>query len=118
VILVDTSVWVEHLRTGSSRLQAFLHDDQVLCHPFVVGELASGNLRRRRQILGLLSALPEARSADHDEVLHLLESAHLYGRGLGWVDLHLLASALISDCTLWTLDRPLQMVAAALNVSA
>ncbi len=118
MILVDTSIWVEHLRAGSARLQALLHDDQVLCHPFVLGEVACGNLRRREQILALLAALPEARTAEHHEVLHLLGSARLYGRGLGWVDLHLLASALLSGCTLWTLDRPLQRAAAVLKVSA
>lgn len=118
MILVDTSVWVEHLRAGSARLQALLHDDQVLCHQFVIGELACGNLRKRGQLLGLLAALPEARLAEHHEVLHLLDSARFYGRGLGWVDLHLLASALISGCALWTLDRPLQRAAEDLKISA
>jgi predicted nucleic acid-binding protein len=117
VILVDTSVWVEHLRAGSPRLEALLHDEQVLCHPFVVGELACGNLRRRGQILELLAALPEARRAEHHEVLHLLDSARLYGRGLGWVDLHLLASALISGCALWTLDRPLQKATTTMAIA-
>ena len=117
MILVDTSVWVEHLRSGSGRLQALLYDDQVLCHPFVLGELACGNLRKRQEILALLAALPAARMAEHHEVLHLLDSAHLYGRGLGWVDLHLLASSLISRCALWTLDRPLQRAAAALETA-
>ena len=117
MILVDTSVWVQHLRSGSARLQALLSDDQVLCHPFVLGELACGNLQKRQEILALLAALPAARMAEHREVLHLLDSAHLYGRGLGWVDLHLLASALISRCALWTLDRPLQRAAAALKTA-
>lgn len=118
MILVDTSVWVEHLRAGSARLQALLHDDLVLCHQFVIGELACGNLRKRGQLLGLLAAVPEARLAEHHEVLHLLDSARLCGRGLGWVDLHLLASALISGCALWTLDRPLQRAAEGLKISA
>ena len=118
MILVDTSVWVEHLKTGSVTVQAFLQDGQVLCHPFVIGELACGNLRRREHILTLLAALPEARLAEHQEVLHLLNSAHLYGRGLGWVDLHLLASALFSHCAFWTLDRPLQTAATVLKISA
>ncbi len=118
MILADTSIWVEHLKMGSARLQELLYENQVLCHPFVIGELACGNLQRRSQILDLLAALPEARLAEHSEVLHLLDSAHLYGRGLGWVDLHLLASTLISGCALWTLDRPLQKAAAALQVSA
>lgn len=116
MILVDTSVWVEHLQTGSERLGLFLRDEQVLSHPFVVGELACGNLRNRKEILALLTALPEAYIADHTEVLHLMESARLYGRGLGWVDAHLLASALISGCGLWTLDRPLERAASTLRI--
>lgn len=117
MILVDTSVWIEHLRRGSERLQALLYDEQVLCHPFIIGELACGTLRNRQEILSLLSALPEARVAEHEEVLHLVEGRHLYGRGLGWVDAHLLASALLTKCTLWTLDKPLRKVAAAFKVS-
>lgn len=118
MILVDTSVWVHHLRTGSARLGALLQDEQVFSHPFVVGELACGNLRNREEILTLLAALPEVRVADHHEVLHLVGSTRLYGRGLGWVDAHLLASALISQCGLWTLDRPLQRAAATLRIPA
>ena len=118
MILVDTSVWIEHLRAGSDRLRTLLFDEQVLCHPFIVGELACGTLRNQQEILGLLSALPEARVAEHDEVLHLVEGRHLYGRGLGWVDAHLLASALLTRCTLWTLDKPLRKAAAAFKISA
>ncbi|HET7854732.1 MAG TPA: PIN domain-containing protein [Candidatus Methylomirabilis sp.] len=114
--LVDTSVWVQHLRMGSARLAALLRDDQVLSHRFVVGELACGNLRNREEILTLLGALPEARMAEHREVLHLVESVRLYGRGLGWLDAHLLASALITRCALWTLDEPLQRAAATLRI--
>ncbi|MFQ5881693.1 MAG: type II toxin-antitoxin system VapC family toxin [Candidatus Methylomirabilales bacterium] len=118
MILVDTSVWIEHLRTGNRRVRSLLYDEQVLCHPFIVGELACGTLRNREEILTLLTALPEARVAEHQEVLHLLEAERLYGRGLGWVDAHLLASALITGCPLWTLDNPLQRMAAALKISA
>lgn len=114
--LVDTSVWVEHLRRGSPRLGALLRDEEVLSHPFVVGELACGNLRNRGEILTLLAALPEARVAEHHEVLHLVESARLFGRGLGWVDAHLLAAALMSRCGLWTLDRPLHRAAVTLGI--
>jgi hypothetical protein len=116
--LVDTSVWVQHLRMGSARLAALLRDEQVLSHRFVVGELACGNLRNREEILTLLGALPEARIAEHHEVLHLVESARLYGRGLGWLDAHLLASALITRCALWTLDEPLRRAAAILKIPA
>ena len=116
MILVDTSVWVHHLQTGSAHLRVLLRDEQVFSHPFVIGELACGNLRNREEILTLLAALPEARVAEHHEVLHLVESARLYGRGLGWVDAHLLASALLSRCAFWTLDKPLQSVAATLRI--
>lgn len=118
MILVDTSLWVHHLRRGSARLGVLLRDEQVLSHPFVVGELACGNLRNRQEILTLFAALPEARVAEHAEVLRLVESARLYGRGLGWIDAHLLASALISRCVLWTLDEPLQRAAAILHIPA
>lgn len=118
MILIDTSVWIEHLRTGSTRLRSLLNDEQVLCHPFIVGELACGTLSNREEIMALLTTLPEARVAEHQEVLHLLKAERLYGRGLGWVDAHLLGSALITGCTLWTLDNPLQRTAAALKVSA
>ena len=118
MILVDSSVWVQHLRTGSARLGALLRDEQVLSHPFVIGELACGSLRNREEILTLLAALPTARVVEHHEILHLVESMTLYGRGLGWVDVHLLASALITGCALWTLDKPLQSAAATLRIPA
>jgi len=116
MILVETSVWIEHLRMGSERLRSLLYNEQVLCHPFVVGELACGTLHNRQEILSTLRALPEAHVAEQEEVLRFLEARRLYGRGLGWVDAHLLASALLTQCTLWTLDRPLRRAAAALHV--
>ena len=116
MILVDTSVWIEHLRAGSNRLRALLFDEQVLCHPFIVGELACGALQKRSDILGMLKALPEAHLVEHREVLSFLEARRLYGRGIGWVDAHLLASTLLTGGTLWTLDKPLRRAAAALNV--
>lgn len=117
MILVDTSVWIEQLRRGSERLQSLLYDERVLCHPFIIGELACGTLRNRQEILRLLSVLPKALVADHEEVVHLVEGRHLYGRGLGWVDVHLLASSILTRCTLWTLDKQLKQVAAALKIS-
>jgi predicted nucleic acid-binding protein len=117
VTLVDTSVWIHHLRHGSERLKALLVEDMVMCHPFVIGELACGNLKNRDEILGLLSSLPQVPMADHREVLHLLESHRLSGKGIGWIDAHLIASALISGCGLWTLDRTLLQVSTSLNLS-
>ncbi len=116
MILVDTSVWIQHLRSGSDRLRALLFDEQVLCHPYIVGELACGTLQNRGEILSMLKALPEAHLLEHEEVLGFLDARRLYGRGIGWVDAHLLASTLLTRCTLWTLDKPLRRAADALNV--
>lgn len=116
MILVDASVWIEHFRVGSDRLRTLLFDEQVLCHPFVVGELACGTLQKRGEILRMLKALPEAHLLENEEVLGFLEARGLYERGMGWVDAHLLASTLLTRCTLWTFDKPLRRAAAALNV--
>ena len=109
--LVDTSVWVDHLRRGNHRLVALLDDARVLCHPLIVGELACGNLAERDQVLRLLDALPAAPPAEHDEVLTLVGTHRLHGRGLGWIDMHLLASTLLAGCGLWTLDKRLHATA-------
>lgn len=89
-----------------------------MSHPFVVGELALGHLTRRREILGLLSELPRAQVATHEEVLALVDRHHLAGAGIGWIDAHLLASAALSGVSLWTLDRRLGAVAARLGLAA
>ncbi|MEB3301073.1 MAG: type II toxin-antitoxin system VapC family toxin [Cyanobacteriota bacterium] len=107
MILVDTSVWVDHLRDGLPALAALLEEGQVLIHPWVIGELACGHLKRRREVLELLQGLPGAMVASDGEVLLLIERASLMGRGLGYVDIHLLASARLSHCRLWTKDRRL-----------
>ena len=116
MILVDTSVWIEHLRAGNDRLRTLLFDEQVLCHAFVVGELACGTLQKREEILTMLKALPEAHLLEHERVLSFLKARRIYGRGIGWVDAHLLASTLLTGCALWTLDKPLRRVAADLSV--
>ncbi len=118
MILVDTSVWIEHLRRGSRGLATLLEEAQVLSHAFVQGELACGNLRQRQEILSLMGELPQAMSAEHREVLRLVDSERLYGLGLGWIDAHLLASARLTGCGLWTLDRPLQRAALRLGIAA
>ena len=111
MILVDTSVWVEHLRHGLPRLATLLQEGEVLIHPWVIGELACGNLRNRQQVLELLQGLPVATVASDAEVLLLIERDRLMGRGIGYVDVHLLASARLSYCRLWTQDRRLAAVA-------
>ena len=115
--LVDTSVWVEHLRKGNPQLKSLLYATEVVTHPFIIGELACGTMRNRDEILHYLGALPTARLAEHSEVLQLIENERLYGRGIGWVDAHLLAATLLSSCRLWTLDKQLFSIAASLNVS-
>lgn len=118
MILVDTSVWIDHLRRGNARLEALLLEGTVSCHPFVIGELACGNLQRRAEVLNLLGELPTSRVATHDETLALLETHRLMGRGLGYVDLHLLAAALMDRLPLWTLDKRLTGVARWLGIAA
>ena len=117
MILVDTSVWVAHLRQGNARLATLLGETAVLIHPFIIGELALGNLRQRDEILGLLENLPTAQVATHREVLSMIDNRDLAGTGIGWIDAHLLASALLSDVPLWTLDRRLSTVAARLELT-
>ena len=114
MILADTSIWVDHLRYGSDKLSALLEDGRVVCHPYVIGELACGNLRNRSEILSLLTTLPTTILADHAEALQLVSDRRLHGRGLGWIDVHLLASSLLTRCTLWTKDRALANAARAL----
>ena len=111
MILVDTSVWVDHFRGANPALSEVLGGALVLTHPFVIGELACGSLSNRTRILADLNALPLAVSATHEEVLRLIEQRELWGRGIGWIDGHLLASALLSNCELWTLDRQLHQAA-------
>jgi len=108
VTLVDTSVWVDHLRYGNDDLRGLLESGEVLCHPFIIGEVSCGSLRNRGEVLELLRALPAAFVAEHDEVIDFLQQNRLYGRGLGWIDLHLLASASLTKAMLWTMDRPLK----------
>jgi predicted nucleic acid-binding protein len=111
VILADTSVWVEHFRRGDPELRELLREGMVVMHPFVLGELACGNLRRRKEILGYLGELPAAVTATDEEVLRFVEGRRLYGRGVGWVDVHLLASARLSGVSLRTRDRRLAELA-------
>jgi len=118
VILVDTSIWVEHLRSGNPTLADELEAGRVLTHPFVIGELACGTLQNRRGVLDLIGKLPSAPTATHAEALRFLEQRALMGRGIGFIDVHLLASAaLASPARLWTRDRRLATVAAELSLA-
>jgi hypothetical protein len=117
VVLVDTSVWVAHLRQGDIGLDALLQGDRVVCHPFIVGELACGNLRNRSEIISLLQRLPGAIPAETEEVMQLIEHHGLMGKGLGYIEMHLLASVRLTGVALWTLDKRLNEVALTLGVA-
>lgn len=111
MILADTSVWVHHFRHGSERLEALLESGAVAVHPFVLGELACGTLAKRTETLSHLRALPHVEALNDDEVMRFVESARLWGSGVGWVDVHLLAAAKLAGVTLWSLDAALTRAA-------
>ena len=116
MVLADTSVWIEHFRVGEPTLQDLLSEGLVLMHPFVLGELVCGNLKDRAVIIAHLQSLPSAHLAFNDEVMKLVEDARLWGKGLGWTDVHLLASALLTHCRLWTRDVRLGKIASELKL--
>ncbi len=116
MVLVDTSIWVSHFRSGNPHLKELLLDERVACHPFIIGEVACGRLNRRGEILSLLRALPQSQPVDDDEVLHFIESKQLMGKGIGLVDVHLLASSLLTRALLWTTDKRLREALSELGV--
>lgn len=117
MVLVDTSVWIDHLRTGNPRLEALLDEGEAVCHPFIIGELACGHVRNRRRILDLLRSLPGVVTAGHDEVMRLIDAHRLMGTGIGYLDAHLLASARLSSTPIWTFDMPLDRIAVKLETA-
>jgi predicted nucleic acid-binding protein len=116
VILVDTSIWVNHLRRRDAVLAAHLEAGEILCHPYVIGEIGLGLLKQRREVLELLAALPSALVVSHHEAMVFVEQRRLAGLGVGWVDVHLAASAVVSHAKLWTADRRLAEVARVLRL--
>jgi len=116
MVLVDTSVWVAHLRYGDIGLEVLLNEGHVVCHPFIVGELACGNLKNRSEILSLLQALPMAIYAEHEEVMQLVENDSLMEKGIGYIDVHLLASAILTKVPLWTFDKKLNQISLKLGL--
>ncbi len=116
MILVDTSVWIEHFKKNDPRLTNLLEENSVLVHPFVVGELACGNLGNRNEILTLLRNLPEITTVSDEEVLYFINRQKLFGKGLGYIDVHLIASCTIENVRLYTFDKKLNQVAEKLQL--
>jgi len=116
MVLVDTSLWIDHLRSSNRHLVHLLKTNSVAMHPFIVGEIACGSLARRATVLGLLRALPQVPTAEEDEVLFFLERHRLAGKGIGYVDLHLLAAATMASLQLWTADKRLARIASGLRL--
>lgn len=119
MILVDTSVWIDHLRSGNAVLAGLLEAGRVLVHPFVTGELALGNLRQRDVVLGALRGMPQANVATDDEVFRFIDESALYGLGIGYVDAHLLAAVrLTPGSSLWTRDGRLLAAAERVDLAS
>ena len=118
MILVDSSVWINHFRKPIKRLAALLDAEEICAHPFVIGEVACGNLKNRKEIIALLHALPSVQNTDADEILFFIERHSLNGRGVGLIDIHLLASCLIERCFIWTADKRLRAVAEEMKIES
>jgi len=110
MILVDTSVWIDFLRNDNHLLKEFLENGEVLIHPFIIGELSCGHLQKREKFLNLIVNLPVAVESTNLEVLNFINSKKLFGKGVGYIDLHILLSAILSKSPLWTLDKRLSVI--------
>lgn len=116
MVLVDTSVWINHLRNNDRHLEKLLFNGGVVCHPYIIGELACGNIKNRQEIVSLLQALPQISLVEFEESLYFIDQNQLHGKGIGFVDIHLLASAKLDQIPLWTADKRLQSASAELNL--
>lgn len=117
IVLVDTSVWIDHLRDGNDQLITLLNDGDAFCHPLIVGEIACGYLENRLEVLDSLQQLPQAIQVDHEEVLLFIEKNQIMGQGLGYIDISILASSLLSGLSLWTFDKKLNKVAKMFKIN-
>ena len=115
-ILVDTSVWIKHLREGDQNLIRLLGQGLVASHPFIIGELACGGIKNRHEIISLLTDLPSTEILDHSDIMEFIENRKIMNKGIGYIDVHLLGSALVSDTPLWTFDKALRKVAIQLSI--
>jgi predicted nucleic acid-binding protein len=117
MILVDTSIWIDHFHHSDEGLKDLLHSNQVCIHPFILGELSCGNIKNRKEVISLLRTLKSVDSVLDEEVFILIEDRELFGKGLGFIDIHLLASALVYHVPIWTRDKSLKRVAVELSIS-
>ncbi len=117
MILVDTSVWIDHFRNKNHTLVELLQNGSVQTHPYVIGELACGSIASREKILTLLQALPQSQVLSQTEFLYFVNSKHLMGKGIGFIDIHLLASAALAGSLLWTIDKKLNDIAAGFKLN-
>ena len=115
-ILVDTSVWIKHLREGDQNLIRLLGQGLVASHPYIIGELACGGIKNRHEIISLLTDLPSTEILDHSDIMEFIENRKIMNKGIGYIDVHLLGSALVSDTPLWTFDKALRKVAIQLSI--
>ena len=118
MILVDTSIWVDHFRSRNARLVELLNEEQVAIHPFIIGELSLGSIKNKTEIMSLLAKLPTVPVAEHEEVLATVSSHKLSGTGIGWIDAHLIASALLGNAKLLTKDKALHQAGRTTGVIA
>ncbi|MFC1495573.1 type II toxin-antitoxin system VapC family toxin [Thermodesulfobacteriota bacterium] len=116
LILVDTSVWIKHLREGEKNLVPLLEQGSVACHPFIIGEIACGGMKNRYEIISLLNDLPSVEILDHSEIMEFIENRKIMNKGVGYIDVHLLGSALVSGTLLWTFDKALGKIAKELSI--
>ncbi|MGD9344600.1 MAG: VapC toxin family PIN domain ribonuclease [Candidatus Aminicenantes bacterium] len=117
MVLADTSIWVSHFRDKNPPHRSLLMEGQIICHPFIIGDLACGNLKNRDEILSLLEALPAATKASHEEIMRFIDRNQLMGIDLDYVDVHLLASARLSTALLWTKNKNLKEAADLLHIA-
>ena len=116
-VLVDTSVWIKHLREGDQKLIRLLEQGSVSCHPFIIGEIACGGIKNRYEIISLLNDLPSTDIIDHSDIMEFIETRKIMSKGIGYIDVHLLGSALVSEIPLWTYDQALKKIAIELSIA-
>ena len=116
LILVDTSVWIKHLREGDQNLTRLLEQGLVASHPFIIGEIACGDIKNRYEIISLINDLPSTDVLDHSDIMEFIENRKIMNKGIGYIDVHLLGSVLVSDTRIWTFDKALKKMAFQLSV--